>query len=310
MKQLLIAFILTLCSVSASWAQGITVSGTIQDITGDPLAGASILEKGTFNGTVASGSGQFSLTVGNANGTLVVSFIGFTTQEIPLNGRTTVEIKLEEGNLLSQVQIVGSRSLNRSATDTPAPIDIINVREVTAKTGQLDLNQLLQYVAPSFNSNRQTGSDGADHVDPASLRGLGPDQTLVLINGKRRHQSSLVNLFGSRGRGNTGTDLNTIPAAAIERIEILRDGAAAQYGSDAIAGVINIVLKSSTGELTANANVGAYQAKYRFDDQKFDGLNTNVNVNYGVKLAKDGLCQPDRRPQLPRPHQPRQHQSR
>ena len=111
----------------------------------------------------------------------------------------------------------------------------------------------------------------------------------MLINGKRRHQSSLVNLFGSRGRGNTGTDLNTIPAAAIERIEILRDGAAAQYGSDAITGVINIVLKSSTGELTANANVGAYQAKYRFDDKKLDGLNTNINVNYGVKIAKDGF---------------------
>ena len=289
MKQFLLVFVLTICSGVSAWAQGITVSGTVQDLAGDPLAGASILEKGTYNGTVASGSGQFSLTVSNANGTLVVSFIGFTAQEIPLNGRKTVEIKLEEGNLLSQVQIVGSRSLNRSATDTPAPIDIINVREVTAKTGQLDLNQLLQYVAPSFNSNRQTGSDGADHVDPASLRGLGPDQTLVLINGKRRHQSSLVNLFGSRGRGNTGTDLNTIPAAAIERIEILRDGAAAQYGSDAIAGVINIVLKSSTGELTANANVGAYQAKYRFDDKKLDGLNTNINVNYGVKIAKDGF---------------------
>lgn len=289
MKQILLVFVLTICFGTPAWAQGITVSGTVRDMVGDPLAGASILEKGTYNGAVASGSGQFSLVVKDPQGTLVVSFIGFTSQEIPLNGRTTVEIKLEEGNLLSQVQIVGSRSLNRSATDTPAPIDIINVREVTAKTGQLDLNQLLQYVAPSFNSNRQTGSDGADHVDPASLRGLGPDQTLVLINGKRRHQSSLVNLFGSRGRGNTGTDLNTIPAAAIERIEILRDGAAAQYGSDAIAGVINIVLKSSTGELTANANVGAYQAQYRFDDKKLDGLNTNVNVNYGVKIAKEGF---------------------
>ncbi len=287
MKQILLIFALCLGLAEATYAQTAVVSGTVKDAFGEPLAGASILEKGTFNGTVADGSGRFSLNI-PTNGILVVSFIGFATQEISLNGRTSVEVVLEEGNLLAQVQVVGSRSLNRSATDTPAPIDIINVREVTAKTGQLDLNQLLQYVAPSFNSNRQTGSDGADHVDPASLRGLGPDQTLVLINGKRRHQSSLVNLFGSRGRGNTGTDLNTIPAAAIERIEILRDGAAAQYGSDAIAGVINIVLKSSTGELTANANVGAYQAKYRFDDQKFDGLNTNLNANYGVKIAKDG----------------------
>ena len=151
------------------------------------------------------------------------------------------------------------------------------------------MNQLLQFAAPSFNSNRQTGSDGADHVDPASLRGLGPDQTLVLINGKRRHQSALVNLFGSRGRGNTGTDLNAIPAAAIERIEILRDGAAAQYGSDAIAGVINIVLKESTDQLTVNANAGMFKAKYRFDDKKFDGLNYNINANYGLKIAKKGF---------------------
>ncbi|RZL07929.1 MAG: TonB-dependent receptor [Hymenobacter sp.] len=126
-------------------------------------------------------------------------------------------------------------------------------------------------------------------MDPASLRGLGPDQTLVLVNGKRWHQSSLINLFGSRGRGNTGTDLNTIPAASIERIEILRDGASAQYGSDAIAGVINIVLKTSTKELTANANYGAYTAKYRFDDKTFDGGNFNANANYGVGVGKGGF---------------------
>ncbi|UOQ83211.1 TonB-dependent receptor plug domain-containing protein [Hymenobacter sp. 5414T-23] len=187
---------------------------------------------------------------------------------------------------LGEVQVVGSRSQNRSVTDSPSPVDIIDLREVTTKTGQLDVNQLLQFVAPSFNSNRQTGSDGADHVDPATLRGLGPDQTLVLVNGKRQHQSALVNLFGTRGRGNTGTDLNVIPAASIERIEILRDGAAAQYGSDAIAGVINIVLKSSVKELTANVNYGAYDAKYRFDDEKLDGGNFNANVNYGIGLGR------------------------
>ena len=190
---------------------------------------------------------------------------------------------------LEGVQVVGTRSLNRSVTDSPSPVDIIDVQQVTARTGQLDVNQLLQFVAPSFNSNRQTGADGADHVDPASLRGLGPDQTLVLVNGKRWHQSALVNLFGSRGRGNTGTDLNTIPAASIERIEILRDGASAQYGSDAIAGVINIVLKTSTKELTANANYGAYTAKYRFDDKTFDGGNFNANANYGVAVGAGGF---------------------
>src|SRR5215212_7261239 len=142
---------------------------------------------------------------------------------------------------------VGSRSPERSRTDTPVPVDVVPVEEVADESGQLDLGQLLQFTTPSFNSNRQSGSDGSDHIDAATLRGLGPDQVLVLINGKRRHTSSLVYIFGTRGRGNVGTDLNTIPVSAIERIEILRDGAAAQYGSDAIAGVINIILKKDAG---------------------------------------------------------------
>ena len=108
----------------------------------------------------------------------------------------------------------------------------------------------------------------------------------MLINGKRQHPSSLVNIYGSRGRGNTGTDLNTIPAAAIDRIEILRDGASAQYGSDAIAGVINIVLKQKTDELAVNLNGGAALAKYRFDDKKFDGGAYGVNANYGFNVGQ------------------------
>ena len=152
------------------------------------------------------------------------------------------EKKTSEAQELKEVQIVGSRNTKRTVVNSAVPIDVINVKDVTTQSGKLEINELLQYVAPSFNANKQSGSDGADHVDPASLRGMGPDQTLVLINGKRRHQSSLINLFGTKGRGNTGTDLNAIPASAIKRIEILRDGAAAQYGSDAIAGVINICL--------------------------------------------------------------------
>ncbi len=275
--------------VAKVFAQRSTVTGKVTSATGEPLIGASVIEKGTTNGTLTDNSGNFTITVSGQDPVLVVNFIGYTKQELSVAGQTNVTVSLEEGNLLSQVEVVGSRNLNRSSTETPVPVDIIDIQSVTSRTGQLDLNQLLQFAAPSFNSNRQTGSDGADHVDPASLRGLGPDQTLVLVNGKRRHQSSLVNLFGTRGRGNTGTDLNAIPAAAIERIEILRDGAAAQYGSDAIAGVINIVLKSTTKELTANANAGMYQAKYRFDDKKFDGLNYNLNANYGFAIGKEGF---------------------
>lgn len=285
MKQVFL--LLLLCFAFTGFAQTTLVTGKVTGTNGEILAGATVVEKGTSNGTTTDAQGRYRLTLLSKTAILVASYVGFEKQEMA--AQPTLDFVLPEGNLLNQVEVVGSRSLNRSPTDTPAPVDIIDIQKVTSRTGQLDVNQLLQYAAPSFNSNRQTGSDGADHVDPASLRGLGPDQTLVLINGKRRHQSSLVNLFGTRGRGNTGTDLNAIPAAAIERIEILRDGAAAQYGSDAIAGVINIVLKSTTGVLEANVNGGAYQAKYRFDSKKFDGLNYNVNANYGVSVGKDGF---------------------
>lgn len=174
---------------------------------------------------------------------------------------------------------VGSRAVERSRTDTPVPVDVLAVSEIADDTGQLDVTQLLQFTAPSFNSNRQSGSDGSDHVDAATLRGLGPDQVLVLINGKRRHSSSLVYLFGTRGRGNVGTDLNTIPVSAIERIEILRDGASAQYGSDAIAGVINIVLKKDRG-MSVVLSGGQYTAG--------DGENAQVAVNYGLPIGTNG----------------------
>jgi iron complex outermembrane receptor protein len=174
---------------------------------------------------------------------------------------------------------VGSRSVERSRTDTPVPVDVLPVSEIADEAGQLDVTQLLQFTAPSFNANRQSGSDGSDHVDAATLRGLGPDQVLVLINGKRRHTSSLVYIFGSRARGNVGTDLNTIPVSAIERIEILRDGAAAQYGSDAIAGVINIILKKDPGPNVLLSG-GAYT--------EGDGANEQVAVNYGIPIGTQG----------------------
>src|SRR5438270_2020656 len=113
------------------------------------------------------------------------------------------------------------------------------------ETGVTEVNQMLATLEPSFNASQQTIADGSDHVNPASLRGLGPDQVLVLVNGKRRHHSALLHVNGTFGRGTVGVDLNAIPAASIKRIEILRDGAATQYGSDAIAGVINIVLKDA-----------------------------------------------------------------
>lgn len=185
---------------------------------------------------------------------------------------------------------VGSRNKSRVATDTPVPVDVINIGSQSVLSPQTDLNQILNYAAPSFTSNSTTVADGTDHVDPAQLRGLGPDQVLVLLNGKRRHTSSLVNINGSPGRGSVGTDLNAIPAFAIERLEVLRDGASAQYGSDAIAGVINVVMKKSTNNLTAAITAGGYNSKGSNDHSGgWDGEKYQLDLNYGAKLGATGF---------------------
>ncbi|WP_143310911.1 TonB-dependent receptor plug domain-containing protein [Chitinophaga vietnamensis] len=181
---------------------------------------------------------------------------------------------------LGEVVTVGTRSSGRTRLNTPAPVDVFQLSKIQTLVPQNDINQILQYVSPSFNSNRQSSSDGSEHIDPASIRGLGPDQLLVLINGKRRHTTSLVNNQGTVGNGSVGTDLNAIPASAIERIEVLRDGAAAQYGSDAIAGVINIVLKKNTNELMAALTGGI--------TSRNDGGLGQLGLNYGTGVGKNG----------------------
>jgi iron complex outermembrane receptor protein len=284
------------------------VTGTVTDSSGNPIPGANVLEKNTTNGTTSDFDGNYSITV-SENATLVFSYVGYNTQEIEVNDQSIIDAILTEGVGLDEIILVGSRSLKRTATDTPVPVDVLDVASIANLTGKVEVNDILQYAAPSFNASKQSGSDGADHIVPASLRGLGPDQTLVLINGKRRHQSSLVNIFGTRGRGNSGTDLNAIPASAIKRIEVLRDGASAQYGSDAIAGVINIVLKDNTGGFTGGITYGAYstaigdgwedatgetlfnvEGENRLDgkSKKFDGESVKIDANYGVALGNNG----------------------
>ncbi|SHI72754.1 iron complex outermembrane recepter protein [Arenibacter nanhaiticus] len=286
----------------------LTVTGTVVDDSGQALAGVNIVEKGTTNGTATDFDGKYQISVAK-NATLIFSYIGYNTTEKIVNGNPIINITLTEGMLLSEVQVVGSRSSKRTATDTAVPIDVLDVADIATTTGKVEVNDILQYAAPSFNASKQSGSDGADHIVPASLRGLGPDQTLVLINGKRRHQSSLVNIFGTRGRGNSGTDLNAIPSSAIKRIEVLRDGASAQYGSDAIAGVINIVLKDNsqgfTGGITYGGNSTAIgegwaeesgetlynvEGKNRLDgkSRNFDGITTKIDANYGMPLGENG----------------------
>ncbi|MBA5639670.1 TonB-dependent receptor [Duganella sp. LX20W] len=181
---------------------------------------------------------------------------------------------------IQTVNVVGSRRAVSSATDTTVPVDVIPMNKAAESGGNFDLAQTLTNISPSFNSTRQTGADGADLIDSAALRGLGSDQTLVLVNGKRRHTTALVNLFGARNRGNTGTDMNAIPMLAIKDVQVLRDGAAAQYGSDAIAGVMDIGLKKSLG-CEAVAGYSQYSVG--------DGKNYLASAYCGVRLGEKGV---------------------
>ncbi len=301
-------YLVLLLLFSAQFAIGQTITGNITDPEGLPLPNVNIIEKGTTNGVTTDFDGNYSITA-NENATLIFSYVGYDTQELDVNGQSSIHVIMAEGVGLDEVVLVGSRSPKRTALDTAVPVDVLDVAGIASLTGKVEVNEILQYAAPSFNASKQSGSDGADHVVPASLRGLGPDQTLVLINGKRRHQSSLVNIFGTRGRGNSGTDLNAIPASAIKRIEVLRDGASAQYGSDAIAGVINIVLKNNTDGVSGGITYGAYstaigdgweersgetlynvEGENRLDgkDKNFDGETVKIDLNYGAALGKNG----------------------
>jgi len=211
---------------------------------------------------------------------------GGAAGSVPAGQAVTVDFKLTATPLsLNEVVVVGART-SRTAVETPVPVDVITAQEVI-ETGHTEVNQILATLAPSFNASQQTIADGSDHINPASLRGLGPDQVLVLVNGKRRHPPALVHVNGTFGRGTVGVDLNAIPTAAIERIEVLRDGASAQYGSDAIAGVINIVLKRQTERLEASSTVGTTPGGAAFGDitDKHDGDQVKADVNYGFPSA-------------------------
>ncbi|MBQ4913861.1 TonB-dependent receptor [Maribacter sp. MMG018] len=222
------------------------IKGTIKDVDGNPLGGASVLEKGTTNGTTTDFDGNFTISVTDDNAVLTVSYIGFQTTDVPVNGKTTVEVVLKEAAAqLDDVVVVGSRGKPRTSFDSPVPVDNLKIAELAA-TGKGVLDQQLMFKVPSYNSTQQPISDAAAHFSPADLRGLLPSRTLVLVNGKRKNASALVYSYVTPGRGEVGVDMKAIPSAALSSVEVLRDGAAAQYGSDAVAGVINLVMKKSS----------------------------------------------------------------
>jgi len=307
MKKYLMIMVM-IANTFISSGQETNFTGKVKDEQGKALSGASLSIKGSKVKTLTNTNGEFSIkaTIGNI---LVVSFSGFSNQSYTLKDSNPIDIQLSiSNNDLNEVVVLGTRSTGRTKLESVSPVDVFDLKTLTSEVPQTNLTDILNHVAPSFNSTTQTVADGTDHVDPATVRGLGPDQTLVLINGKRRYTSALVNVNGTMGRGSVGTDLNAIAAGSIDKIELLRDGAAAQYGSDAIAGVINIQLNKNIGTgkavFSSGANITTYQSykhaapgsfklgegsandpKY-YNNSVMDGQKTNASVNYGWQIGK------------------------
>jgi iron complex outermembrane receptor protein len=284
-----ICFVLLLIGFTAASAHAqdaVTVTGkvtTAADGLSVPGATVSIPALKLTAETAADGTYSIVIPAAQAKGQTVeirVTFPGLQPQSANIvlsNTAVARDFALAFG--FHEEITVGSR-LAGAAAEKAVPVDILTPQQITT-SGASETNQIIQALAPSFNFPRPTITDGTDSVRPATLRGLGPDQVLVLINGKRRHIGALVHVNGSIGRGSTGVDLNAIPASAIQRIEILRDGAAAQYGSDAIAGVINIVLKAGVNPTTLTAKAGMTTHE---DGELFD-----VSASHGWNVGRGGI---------------------
>lgn len=268
-----------LCSV-AVFAQNREISGTVTDAeNGSPLPGANITVKGTSIGTATDVDGRYKLSVPSNASALVVSSIGYTTQEVALGVSNVIDIKLAAASSeLDEVIVTVGRGSQRTLTDTPLPVDNFTSSELRT-SGQITFDKALQYRVPSFNTVNTPVNDATSLFDPYEIRNLGPSRTLILINGKRKNLTSLVYTQTGPGRGETGADLSAIPTDAIKRVEILRDGASAQYGSDAIAGVMNIILKDNYDATSVSLTTGS---TLNYGGQSY-GINYNSGANFNNK---------------------------
>lgn len=247
-----------------------------------PLIGVSVRVGNSNIGIISDNDGRFELTIPGHSARLIISYVGFETIKVDVESSLkTLKIGMKQDlRNLNDVVVVGSRFNPRSVLDSPVPIDNISSQELEA-TGQLTLDQMINFKMQSFNASQQTVSDATAHFNPADLRGLGPSRTLVLINGKRKNPSALVYINDTPGKGEVGVDMQSIPIGAVERVEVLRDGASAQYGSDAIAGVINIILKEEAETTTVNSFSGI--------TTKGDGFNYGFGANTGFELFDTGF---------------------
>ncbi len=274
---------------ASAQAQLGTITGKVKDASGEAIQGAAIAIAGTQSGAISDASGHYRIALRPGRYEMRVRFLGYSATKDSVTvvaGKTvTKDFALQKAAAaLEAVAVIGSRGEERTVINAPVPIDVLSMSDVHA-TGRTETAQMIQSAAPSFNFPRPSIADGTDAVRPATLRGLGSDQVLVLINGRRRHTSALININGTVGRGQAAVDLNAIPSGMIDHIEILRDGAAAQYGSDAIAGVINIVLKANAAnDITSSLGMtSSSQGSVKNDGKVFQAAGTySVPMNGGV----------------------------
>ena len=258
-----------------------TVKGIVTDENGQGLAFSNVVNKATSSGVTTDAKGNFEIKVNGFPATLIAKYVGYQNKSIEVTSATEVIVfKMEASNSLDEVVVTGNRSKVRSVLNSAVPIDKLYSEDLKS-TGQVTFDKMLAYKIPSFNTSNQAISDGTAHFDPADLRGLGPSRTLVLVNGKRKNQSALVYINDTPGKGEVGTDMKSIPFSAIERVEILRDGASSQYGSDAIAGVVNIILKKKTNFTEVSLTSGV--------TSEGDGFNFGADLNSGFKIADKGF---------------------
>lgn len=268
------------------------VKGTVQNDKKEKIKGAQINVEEIGMETSTDDHGRYEITLPNGKYKFIITTPDHDeiSEIIPINNekQKIVDFTIKTFTI-ENVVVTGTRSKPRTLLESPTPVDIIDVKKIAENGAQVSVNQILNYVAPSFTSTTQSLGGGTDMTDPISLRGLTPDQVLVLVNGKRRYNSALLNVNGTFGKGTVGTDLNSIPVSSIDRIEILRDAAAAQYGSDAVAGVINIILKTSINKFSATITGGEYISKNSAQGKTSkDGEAVQIGLNYGIPLSEKG----------------------
>ncbi|MEO6901961.1 MAG: TonB-dependent receptor [Bacteroidia bacterium] len=283
MKNQLTLFIIILFFVMPSIINAQSISGIVKGSEGSIIGASISVAPGV--GTVTDLDGKYTLPLAAGKYTVTVSFLGYVPQKrnvtLVAGENQTWDVTLKEDMIsLENVVVVGTRTAPRSSTDAPVPIDVMSVKELQS-TGQLTFDKALQYKVPSFNTVQTPVNDATSLVDPYEIRNMGPSRTLILINGKRKNPFALVYTQMSPGRGESGADISAIPTDAIKRVEILRDGASAQYGSDAIAGVMNVILKDNDDEGSVTLRSGI--------TSKGDGEMFGVSVNNGAPITDKGF---------------------